>query len=85
MDGNCNELDVSLTKEIDGTVEGVYTPKSGSKHVVQVNYGGVATPNSPYRVYVSEPVDLSKVHCFGPGVEDGVKSNAPTHFNVDAR
>jgi hypothetical protein len=50
-----------------------------------VNQGGVAVKNSPFRVYVSAPTDSSKVQVFGPGVEKGVKSNTPTHFNVDAR
>jgi filamin len=52
---------------------------------VQVNYGGVATPNSPHRVFVSEPANAAKVQIFGPGVEKGVKCNTPTHFNIDCR
>jgi hypothetical protein len=52
---------------------------------VQVNYGGVATPNSPHRVFVSEPAVAANVHIFGPGVEKGVKCNTPTHFNIDCR
>nr|CAD7264189.1 unnamed protein product [Timema shepardi] len=78
--------------EKDGAMKGkpteftVDTRKAGSAPLdVQVNYGGVATKNSPYRVYVSEPLNASNVHVFGPGVEKGVKSNLPTHFNVDCR
>lgn len=58
---------------------------SGNAHTVEVNYGGVATPNSPYRVYVGVPLDPTKVQAFGPWLEPGVKPNQPTHFNVDAR
>ena len=50
-----------------------------------MNYGGVATPKSPYRVGVSSPLNASKVQVFGPGVEKGVRATIPTHFNVDAR
>jgi hypothetical protein len=50
-----------------------------------VNYGGVATHNSPHRVFVSEPANAAKVHIFGPGVEKGVKCNTQTHFNIDCR
>lgn len=50
-----------------------------------MNYGGVSTENSPYRVFVSEPTDPGAVKVFGPGVERGVKSNSPTHFNIDCR
>ncbi|XP_015833319.1 filamin-A isoform X5 [Tribolium castaneum] len=84
-DANCKPVEVKLTEKPDGTVDAVYVPHAGNRHTVQVNYGGVATKNSPFRVYVGEPVDASKVHCFGPGVEDGVKANTPTHFNIDAR
>jgi hypothetical protein len=52
---------------------------------IQVNYGGVATHNSPHRVFVSEPANAAKVHIFGPGVEKGVKCNTQTHFNIDCR
>lgn len=85
MDSNCNNVDVKLTQKPDGIIEGIYAPNSGNKHTVQVNYGGVATKNSPYRIFVSEPLDVSKVYCFGPGVQNGVKVNTPTHFNIDTR
>ncbi|KAK4872119.1 hypothetical protein RN001_016243 [Aquatica leii] len=84
-DAKCNKLDVNLTQKSDGIIDGSYMPKTGNKHTVQVNFGGVATPNSPYRVFVSEPLDISKVHCFGPGIQNGVKTNTPLHFNIDAR
>nr|CAD7457189.1 unnamed protein product [Timema tahoe] len=85
LDANSNNVDVKLHPKGDGTFTASYIPKAGAKHTVQVNYGGVATKNSPYRVYVSEPLNASNVHVFGPGVEKGVKSNLPTHFNVDCR
>jgi filamin len=51
----------------------------------QINYGGVPVKNSPYRVYVSQPTNPSKVLVFGPGVEKSVKSKEPTYFNIDAK
>lgn len=84
-DIECKPVDVNLSERPDGTVEAVYVPHSDSRHTIQVNYGGVATKNSPFRVYVGEPIDASKVECFGPGIEDGVKTNTPTHFNINAR
>ncbi|XP_048517320.1 filamin-A isoform X3 [Dendroctonus ponderosae] len=85
LDGNSNKVDVNLVEHSDGTVEASYIPKSGNRHTVQVNYGGVAVKNSPFRIFVGEPVDATKVLCFGPGVETGVKAATPTHFNIDAR
>ncbi|XP_066996805.1 filamin-A isoform X2 [Anabrus simplex] len=85
LDANCNSVDVNIQDNRDGTFKANYIPKAGSRHTVQVNYGGVATKNSPYRVFVSEPLNPSKVQVFGPGIEKGVKSNTPTHFNIDCR
>lgn len=85
FDSNLNGIECKLNQRPDGTIEGTYVPKSGNKHTIQVNYGGVATKNSPYRVHVSEPLDVSKVQVFGPGLKDGVKANVPHHFNIDAR
>ncbi|XP_065165587.1 filamin-A isoform X3 [Atheta coriaria] len=81
-DANSNSIPVNLTQKPDGTVDGVYTPNSGGKHTVQVNYGGVATKKSPHRVNVSEPLNI---RVFGPGLEDGVKAKTPAYFNIDAR
>lgn len=50
-----------------------------------VNFGGVASANSPHRVYVGLPVDANKVQAFGPWFQPGVHPNSPTHFNVDCR
>lgn len=84
LDANCKNIDVKLKDNHDGTYKAEYVPKGG-KNVVQVNYGGVSTRNSPYRVFVTEPLNPAKVQVFGPGVEKGVKSNTPTHFNIDCR
>ncbi|CAG7722272.1 unnamed protein product [Allacma fusca] len=85
MDSQYNLIDVAVRNNQDGTYSCSYVPKRGAKHTVQVNYGGVPTKNSPYRVYVSQPTNASKVQVFGPGVEKNVKSQNPTHFNVDAK
>ncbi|XP_036224246.2 filamin-A isoform X3 [Bactrocera oleae] len=76
---------VDIKNNPDGTKACTYTPTSGVPHTVEVNYGSVATPNAPYRVYVGIPIDANKVQAFGPWLQPGVRPNAPTHFNVDAR
>ncbi|EDW59138.2 filamin-A isoform X2 [Drosophila virilis] len=80
-----NKLPVQIKNNPDGTKKVTYTPNSGVPHTVEVNYGGVSTPNSPHRIYVGVPVDASKVQAFGPWLQPGVRPNVPTHFNVDAR
>ena len=62
-----------------------YTATSSKPHTVEVNYGGVAVKDSPYRVYVSTPLDPSKVSMAGPWLEGVAQPGKPTHFNVDAR
>lgn len=86
-DGNCNSVDVKLIQKSDNVYEATYVPTSDSKHTVQVNYGGVATAKSPYRVLVSYPykaANIYNVQCYGPGIEDP-KANVSTYFNVDTR
>lgn len=85
MDDECKPVDVKIVDLQDGTFKATYKPTKISKHTVQVNYGGVAIPKSPFRVNVGEPTDSNKVKVFGPGVEPGVKVQVPTHFNIDCR
>lgn len=78
-------IPVAVKDKPDGTMLCSYIPTNKLPHTVEINHGGVATPNSPHRVYVSAPLDPSKVQAFGPWMEPGVKPNVATHFNVDAR
>ncbi|XP_014220678.1 filamin-A isoform X3 [Trichogramma pretiosum] len=78
------DVPVKLEDKRDGTVVAQYNPTSGSNHVVQVNYGNVATKKSPYRVKVEAPLNPALVQVYGPGLENP-KSNTPTHFNVNCR
>ncbi|XP_071544152.1 filamin-A isoform X11 [Panulirus ornatus] len=85
MDSNYQPIKLEAKDNKNGIYDFSYRPTRGNKHTVQVNYGGVATENSPYRVFISEPSDPGAVKVFGPGVERGVKSNTQTHFNIDCR
>lgn len=85
MDANYKPVDMEVNSIDPGLFNYAYYPKEGLKHTVQINQAGVATKNSPYRVYVSNPTDPCKVQVFGPGVDAPVKCFTPTHFNVDAR
>ncbi|CAG0912726.1 unnamed protein product [Notodromas monacha] len=85
MDESYHPVDVHIMDNKNRTYACYYTPVKGIKHTVEVDYNSVATKESPYRVYVEEPTNPAKVAVFGPGVEKGVKSQTPTHFNVDCR
>lgn len=60
-----------------------YTPKSTLPHVIEVNYGGVAASDSPYRVYVSTPPDVTKIRIFGDWFETKTKLNEGNTFKID--
>ncbi|XP_022174560.1 filamin-A isoform X1 [Myzus persicae] len=83
IDSNGNFVEPVLKDNKDGTFSCKYVPKSIGKHTLQVSYGGVAVPKSPFRVFVSQPLNANKVQIFGPGIEAGVKANKPNHFTID--
>ena len=72
-------------KSDDGMFECHYTPRKTQKLVICVNYGGVAVPDSPFRVTVDDPTDPNKVKVYGKGVEDGNKTGKPVEFTVDCK
>lgn len=79
------EIPVSIKSSADGTKLVQYRPKDALPHSIEVNYGSVATPKSPFRVYVADPLDPTKVQVMGPWLDGPLKPKFPTHFNVDAR
>jgi filamin len=83
IDSSGNFVEPVLKDNKDGTFSCKYVPKSIGKHTLQVSYGGVAVPKSPFRVFVSQPLNPNKVQIFGPGIESGVKTNKPNHFTID--
>uniref|UniRef100_A0A8C5JFX3 Filamin C n=1 Tax=Junco hyemalis TaxID=40217 RepID=A0A8C5JFX3_JUNHY len=77
-------IDIKVKDNGDGTFHCVYVPTKAIKHTVIVAWGGVNTPNSPFRVSVGEGSHPSRVKVHGPGVEKtGLKANEPTYFTVD--
>ncbi|GFN93495.1 filamin-a-like [Plakobranchus ocellatus] len=85
MDVDYNPVEVQVKDNGNGTYACKYMPKKNVKHTVTITYGGVMIPKAPFRVYVSEPSNPSKVKVYGPGVEKGVKTFTPTHFIVDCK
>lgn len=60
-----------------------YTPKTTLPHVIEVNYGDVAAAESPYRVYVSTPPDVTKIRVFGDWFETKTRLNESNEFKID--
>lgn len=48
-----------------------------------MNYGGVAAADSPYRIYVSEPLDVTKIRVYGEWFEMKTKLGETNYFKID--
>lgn len=78
-----NQLHHKKVNGENGLLTCSYTPKTTLPHVIEVNYGGVAAAESPYRVYVSAPPDVTKIRVFGDWFETKTKLNQCNTFNID--
>eukprot|EP00918_Siedleckia_nematoides_P105694 GHVU01230790.1.p1 GENE.GHVU01230790.1~~GHVU01230790.1.p1 ORF type:complete len:2480 (+),score=363.92 GHVU01230790.1:158-7597(+) len=83
MDADYNSVDVIMQDNHDGTYWCRYMPKKNIKHTVTITYGMVNIPNSPYRVFVQEASNPSKVRVYGPAIEGEVETFTSTHLIVD--
>lgn len=72
----------SLANE-NGVITYSFIPKSTLPHVIEVNYGCVAVADSPYRIYVSAPPDVSKIRVFGDWFETKTTLGQSNHFKID--
>lgn len=50
MDQEYQPVDVQVRNNGNGTYTGRYTPRNPLRHCILIDYGGVAIPNSPFRV-----------------------------------
>ncbi|XP_006811450.2 filamin-C-like [Saccoglossus kowalevskii] len=77
-----NDIPVEIKDNGDGTFTCIYTAPRPVKHTVNVTFGAVAIPNSPFRVEISGGAE--KVKVYGPGIEpEKVISTETTTFTVD--
>lgn len=84
-DTHGNPIPAQINEKSEGVKYVTFTPLKAKPHTVEVNYGGVAVPESPFRVHVNAPLDPKKVQIFGPWIESSdLKPFQATHFIVDA-
>uniref|UniRef100_A0A8C3CZJ3 Filamin A n=1 Tax=Cairina moschata TaxID=8855 RepID=A0A8C3CZJ3_CAIMO len=80
-----SEAKMSCTDNKDGSCSVHYVPTEPGTYSLNVTYGGVPVPGSPFQVPVAPPLDPAKVKCAGPGLTAGaVRANVPQSFTVDA-
>ncbi|XP_035281892.1 filamin-C isoform X9 [Anguilla anguilla] len=78
-----SEAKMSCKDNKDGSCSVEYIPFTPGDYDVNITFGGLAIPGSPFRVPVRELVDPSKVKCSGPGLGSGVRAHVPQTFTVD--
>ncbi|KAJ8411391.1 hypothetical protein AAFF_G00173970 [Aldrovandia affinis] len=78
-----SEAKMSCKDNKDGSCSVEYVPFTPGDYDVNITFGGLPIPGSPFRVPVRELVDPSKVKCSGPGLGSGVRAHVPQTFTVD--
>ncbi|XP_028249805.1 filamin-C-like isoform X4 [Parambassis ranga] len=79
-----SEAKMSCKDNKDGSCSVEYIPFTPGEYDVNITFGGLPIPESPFRVPVRELVDSSKVRCSGPGLGIGVRAHIPQTFTVDS-
>ncbi|XP_032822250.2 filamin-C isoform X1 [Petromyzon marinus] len=67
----------------DGSCSVEYIPFTPGDYDINITFGGLHIPGSPFRVLVKDAVDASKVRCSGPGLGPAVRAGIPQTFTVD--
>ncbi|VUZ47652.1 unnamed protein product [Hymenolepis diminuta] len=68
----------------DGTCTVEYTPTMAGTHDIHLKFNDVEIPNSPFHVKIQGNADVSKVRCYGPGLEPNkVRASVPATFIAD--
>jgi filamin len=87
-----SETEPTVVNKGDGTYDVTYQPTKPGQHQITVGLKNPAAPvyfdhikDSPFTVGVVPGTDPSKTKVYGPGLEDGVQDNLPTHFTIEAR
>ena len=69
----------------DGTCLVDYTATEAGEYEITIKFADKHIPGSPFKVQIDNPVDSSRVHAYGPGVEPNkVRANVPANFKIDA-
>jgi len=87
-----SELIPDVVDNRDGTYTVTYKPTEPGDHEIVVGLKNPAAPlyydhikDSPFHVGIKPGTDAAQTKVYGPGIEDGVKDNEPTHFTIEAR
>lgn len=63
-----------------------YVPDTEGLYRIGVKYGGKDVPGSVFEVPAAKSLDVSKVKCYGPGLDEkNVRAGVPQNFTVDTK
>lgn len=81
-----SEAKLNCTDHGDGTCSASYVPVEPGEYTIHIKFADEHIPGSPFIAKVTEPVDVRKVKCYGPGVDRTTPlfSTVPSQFTVDA-
>ncbi|XP_021099603.1 filamin-B isoform X8 [Heterocephalus glaber] len=79
-----SESKINCRDNKNGSCSAEYIPFAPGDYDVNITYGGVHIPGSPFRVPVKDVVDPSKVKIAGPGLGSGVRAHILQSFTVDS-
>ncbi|XP_063113409.1 filamin-B isoform X5 [Cavia porcellus] len=79
-----SESKINCRDNKNGSCSAEYIPFAPGDYDVNITYGGVHIPGSPFRVPVKDVVDPSKVKIAGPGLGSGVRARILQSFTVDS-
>eukprot|EP01114_Cavostelium_apophysatum_P014354 TRINITY_DN369_c0_g1_i1.p1 TRINITY_DN369_c0_g1~~TRINITY_DN369_c0_g1_i1.p1 ORF type:complete len:755 (+),score=260.59 TRINITY_DN369_c0_g1_i1:68-2332(+) len=91
-DANGVEIPAKVVDNNNGTFTVTYQPQDNGTYKVDVVLRHKQIPlfythikDSPFHVNVEAGTDANKSLAYGPGLEDGVTDQLPTHFTVESR
>ncbi|XP_061125143.1 filamin-C-like isoform X1 [Syngnathus typhle] len=79
-----SEAKMSCKDNKDGSCSVEYIPFTCGDYDVNITFGGLPVPGSPFRVPAREVVDPTKVRCSGPGLGSAVRAHVFQTFTVDS-
>ncbi len=72
VEGPC-EARIECKDNQDGTCAVSYLPTMAGPYLINILYQGVHIPGSPFQATVKSDLDISKIRCYGPGLDPNGK------------
>lgn len=68
VEGPC-EANIECKDNQDGTCQVSYLPTMAGNYVINILFDNTHIPDSPFTATIKSDLDLSKIRCYGPGLD----------------